>query len=236
MMKQLLFSITLLLIFLFHCPTTLAQSPAQAPAPPASTRSITKILKKAGKFSFLIRLLKSTQVDIRITTQLKRSKQGLTLFAPTDSAFSSLKAGVLNSLSDQQQDQLVLFHVIPVYLSTSQFPAVINPLRTLAGASSIDQFPLNVSTSGDQVSLSTGLVDTTLADTIYSDNQLIVYEVDKVLLPMSIFGTAPAPAPVAPPSKPEKEIPAENVKSSSFDSRGGIMLSIAVAVIAAFSL
>lgn len=64
MIKQSLFSLSLLLVFLFHCTTTSAQ-PAQAPAPAGPT-NITKILEKAGQFTILIRLLKSTKVGDQI--------------------------------------------------------------------------------------------------------------------------------------------------------------------------
>ncbi|KAK7830136.1 fasciclin-like arabinogalactan protein 11 [Quercus suber] len=55
-------------------------------------------------------------------------------------------------------------------------------------------------TAGNQVNISTGLVNTTLGGTVYSDNQLDIYQVEKVLLPLDIFNPkpkrkAPAPAP-----------------------------------------
>ncbi|KAK4370547.1 hypothetical protein RND71_010022 [Anisodus tanguticus] len=62
-------------------------------------------------------------------------------------------------------------------------------------------FPLNVTTSGNQVNVSTGIVDATVANTIYTDNELAVYQVDKVLQPLSIFAS-PAPA-TAPEPEPE---------------------------------
>ncbi|KAK9280604.1 hypothetical protein L1049_014299 [Liquidambar formosana] len=176
-----------------------------------------KILDKAGKFKILIRLLKSSQVGDRINTQVNKLKEGLTIFAPTDSAFSSLKAGILNSLSDRDQVELMLFHVLPTFLPTSQFQTVSNPLRTQAGDTSKDQFPLYVTTSGDKVNVSTGIVSATVADTVYSDNRLAVYQVDKVLLPVNIFKSAqlalapaPAAAATAADSTPDRESPASN--------------------------
>ncbi|KAI3822854.1 hypothetical protein L1987_10453 [Smallanthus sonchifolius] len=120
----------------------------------------------------------------------------MTVFAPTDNAFSSLKPGTLNSLSDQQKVALLQFHVVPNYLTTSQLQTVSNPLRTQAGDTASNKFPLNIISSGNQVNVSTGVVDTTVSNSIYTDGSLAVYQVDKVLLPMSLFGSsAPAPAP-----------------------------------------
>jgi len=177
---------------------TLTRTTAQAPAPaPAGPTNITAVLTKAGQFTTFIRLLETTQVGDQINTQLNNSNQGLTIFAPTDNAFSNLKPGMLNSLTDQQKVQLVQFHILPNFLSLSQFQTASNPLRTQAGDSNNGEFPLNVTTSGNQVNITTGVVNTTVSNSIYSDGQLAVYQVDQVLLPLEFFqSSAPAPAPV----------------------------------------
>ncbi|CAI9272977.1 unnamed protein product [Lactuca saligna] len=197
----LLISITLLFTTIT---TTIAQS-APPPGPPGPT-NITKILEKASQFTTLIRLFAITKVGDQINTQLNNSKQGMTVFAPTDNAFSSLSVGTLNSLSDQQKDELVQFHVIPTFISTSQFQTLSNPLRTQAGDSTSYNFPLNITTSGNQVNLTTGVVNATVANAIYTDGSLAVYQVDKVLLPMSLFGPQPpAAAPAPEPLKDKKK-------------------------------
>ncbi|KAL3336010.1 hypothetical protein AABB24_031974 [Solanum stoloniferum] len=201
MMSYFVFSLSLLAILLHSCTLTLGQNPASAPAPSGPT-NITKILEKAGQFTTFIRLLRTTQAGDQINTQLNNSKQGMTVFAPTDNAFSSLKAGTLNSLSSQQQVQLVQFHVLPSFISVSQFQTVSNPLRTQAGDTSPGDFPLNVTTSGNQVNVSTGIVDATVGNTIYTDGELAVYQVDKVLQPLSIFAS-PSPATAPAPATPE---------------------------------
>jgi uncharacterized surface protein with fasciclin (FAS1) repeats len=244
MNKQALFSISLVLIFLFHCTTTLAQ-PAAAPAPPGPT-NITKILEKAGQFTILIRLIKSTKVADQINQQLNDSNNGLTFFAPSDSAFSNLKAGTLNGLTDEQKVELIQFHILPNFLSLTNFQTVSNPVRTQAGDSRAGEFPLNVTTSGNQVNITTGLVNTTVGGTVYTDNQLAVYQVDSVLLPQNIFAPlppAPAPAPSGPKAKTKKKTADSPSGSSTTDSSGavghswhGILMSIGAAVIAALSL
>lgn len=206
------FTFFTLIIFL-HSATVSAQSPAAAPAPSAT--NVTAVLEKAGQFTTLIKLLKSTRMADQIDTQLSTSNQGITLFAPTDNAFSSLKSGTLNSISEQQKLALMQFHVLPNFYSVSQFQTVSNPLHTQAGNSNDGQFPLNVTTAGNQVNITTGVVNATVANTIFTDNQLAVYEVDQVLLPLNIFGPA-APAPA--PSAPKKSVKGADAPSGSSDT------------------
>ncbi|KAJ6300106.1 hypothetical protein OIU76_020992 [Salix suchowensis] len=238
MRKQLLSPFVPFLMFFFlYSSTSLAQTPSPAPSGPTN---ITAILEKAGQFTTLIRLMKSTQEADQINTQLNNSNQGLTVFAPTDNSFSSLKAGTLNSLSDQQKVQLVQFHILPSFLSMSNFQTVSNPLRTQAGNSADGEFPLNVTTSGNQVNITTGVNSATVANTIYTDGQLVVYQVDQVLLPLDLFGAAPAPAPA--PSKPEKDVPAKapagSKEDASVDASGASIatVSFGAVLIAAISL
>lgn len=171
-----------------------------------SSKNIVEILQKAGGFSSLLRLLKATQMDVRINSEIRKSDQGLTIFAPSDAAFSALQPGTLNTLSNEQQVQLVQFHVLTSYLSPSQFATATNPLHTQAGSSADGQFALNVTTDGGggHVNLTSGVVNATLADNVFSDGHLAVYHVDKVLLPQLIFAPAP-PAPAPAPEKPKKK-------------------------------
>ena len=121
-----------------------------------------------------------------------------------------------------------------------------NPLRTQAGDSSNGQFPLNVTTSGNQVNITTGVVDATVANTVYSDSQLAVYQVDKVLLPLQLFKKAVSPAP-APSDKPKNRVsgsdaPTKSTGDASVDSSDAMrsnhpaitVISFGVAVSAAF--
>ncbi|PON69274.1 FAS1 domain containing protein [Parasponia andersonii] len=217
----------LLLTTLFLLSTPISgQSPAKSPAP-GGPADVIAVLQKAGQFTTFIKLLKGTQVSDQINSQLGGSTQGITVFAPTDSAFSSLKTGTLNSLTSEQQLRLVQYHVLPQFYSLSQFQTVSNPLHTQAGNSDNGQYPLNVTTStGNQVNITTGVVNATVSNSVYTDGQLAVFQVDQVLLPLDIFGTAkaPAPAPVA-GSKPEKSVdqdsddaPAQSKRPTDDDS------------------
>jgi uncharacterized surface protein with fasciclin (FAS1) repeats len=179
-----------------------------APAPKAATTSsnITGVLAKGGQFNTFIRLLKSTGVASQIDNQVSNGGNGITVFAPTDNAFTSLPSGTLNSLSDQDKNALVQYHVVSTAIPMSQFDTVSNPLRTQAGSASPGEYPLNVTSEGQQVNITTGVVNATVANSLYSEDSLVVYQVDKVLLPEKLFGTAeaPAPAPLAPAKKKGK--------------------------------
>ncbi|WOL16283.1 fasciclin-like arabinogalactan protein 11 [Canna indica] len=220
---------------------TFAQS-AISPAP-AGPKNVTAILEKAGQFGTLIRLLRSTQVGDQINNQMNNSNSGLTIFAPTDNAFSSLPSGTLNSLSDQEKVALIQFHVLPSAIPISQFETVSNPVRTQAGDATNGRYPLNVTTSGSQVNITTGVVNTTIANTLFSDSQLVVYQVDKVLLPLQLFGPAPPPssAPAPEPAKPGKSKPAtiadgpSSPSSDSTDTSTAINLNWSTSGVMAFA-
>ncbi|XP_065868823.1 fasciclin-like arabinogalactan protein 12 [Euphorbia lathyris] len=257
MKQQSLSSISLLLLFL-HFTNSLAQlSPAAAPtqpppaapvkAPPAPPPAlppstvqvqpskgpldVVKILGKASHFSVFVRLLKATQVDSELFLQLNNTNNGATILAPTDGAFSGLKVGTLNSLSDGDKIELVKFHVVPEVISTTQFETVSNPRRTLAGAGK--RFALNVTTGNSMVNITTGLTNTTISGTVYADNRLAIYQIDNVLLPLDMFTpktAAPAPSPsslkAAPApekatnSSPATDTPVADPKGTSASSEG----------------
>ncbi|KAM4083723.1 hypothetical protein ACB094_08G077700 [Castanea mollissima] len=267
MAKQAFFSLSLLLVFLFQCTTTSGQPapapklPAVAPAGPATPGppDVAKILQKIGGFTILIRLLKSTGVSDQLRGQLNDSNIRFTLFAANDNAFANLKAGTLNSLNNEEKVRLVQFHILPTYYTLQNFQTVSNPLRTQAGDNKPGDYPLNVTSMGNQVNISTGLVNATVSGTLYSNFQLAIYQVDKVLLPLDLFvqkvpspapALAPAPAIIKPKPKPKKTpiaaspktsttTAAPTVVNSGADSLAthGILVPIGVAVfIAALSL
>ncbi|KAL5581230.1 hypothetical protein UlMin_013672 [Ulmus minor] len=240
--KMPIFTLLSILLLFFHSTTTSAQSsPAAAPAAPAPL-DVYKILTKASQFTVLIRLLKSTKVGDQINSQISNSNSELTFFAPTDSAFSSLKTGTLNQLSDQQKVQLIQFHLVPSFISMTNFQTLSNPVQTQA--SDTYEYPLNITTSGSQVNITTGIVNTTISNTVYSDNQLAIYQVDKVLQPLGIFAPKPlppAPAP-APPAKSKKKAEEESSPVDSANASGAFgfkvngVVSIGVVVVGAVFL
>ncbi|KAL1323685.1 hypothetical protein HN51_033951 [Arachis hypogaea] len=221
--------ITLQLLLIITFPyNTSGQSPASSPAAPVAISApapspsspptdIIRILKKAGGFTTLIRLLQTTQVSTQINSQLLNSNGGITLFAPNDNAFQGLKPGFLNSLNDQQKNELIQFHMLPSFVSVSNFDTLSNPVRTQAGADP-DRLALNVTSTGNQVNMTTGIVNATVGGTVYTDRQLAVYQVDKVLLPRDFFeAKPPAPAPAPLKAKGSKKKSAEGPADGAAD-------------------
>lgn len=126
------------------------------------------------------------------------------------------------------------FHVIPTFLPMSEFQTVSNPLLTLADGANDGKFPLNVSISGNNtVDLSTGIDNSTVEGTLYfsAGRQLVVYQVDRVLLPRKIFmpnppppAVAPALAPAAPVTVEQQDQPVTDSKPSSATVTGALGL------------
>ncbi|CAA2977095.1 Hypothetical predicted protein [Olea europaea subsp. europaea] len=198
-MAQMSFSLILLsltTILSLLIPALHAQS---APAPaPSGPINITGILEKAGQYTTFIRLLNQTQAGNQINNQLNNSNEGMTVFAPTDNAFLNLPAGTLNKLSAQQQVQLVQYHVLPKYHTIENLQTVSNPVRTQATGQDGGVFGLNFTGQGNQVNVSTGIVDVPIYNAVRKNFPLAVYQVDKVLLPVEFFqAKAPAPSPPA---------------------------------------
>ncbi|ESW04193.1 hypothetical protein PHAVU_011G074400 [Phaseolus vulgaris] len=210
---------------------SLPQSPTDS-TPDTAAVDIVGILRQAKSFNILIRLMKTTQLINQLNAQLLTTKSGgITLLAPDDSSFSELKPGFLNSLSDGQKLELLQFHVLSDYVSSSNFDTLTNPVRTLAGAKP-GKVELNVISYGGSVNISTGEVNTTITGIVYTDKHLAIYKVGKVLLPMDFFAVAkaptlaPEPSAKAPKADKEKSIspdPSDSSEISSTKENSGTM-------------
>ncbi|PON81557.1 FAS1 domain containing protein [Trema orientale] len=200
---------------LFFSLQTLAQAPAPSSEGPLN---FTGILLKGGQYTTFLRLLNDTQVGNQIVTQLNSSSEGLTVFAPTDNAFNNLKAGTLNSLSRQDQVNLILYHVLPKYYTLDDLLTVPNPVRT-----QYSNDGLNFTGQGRQVNVSSGVVETQINNALRQESPLAVYEVDSVLLPPTLFGVKPpasAPAPAKTPATSGDKTTPTAAGPSSDNSKG----------------
>lgn len=171
-----------------------------SPAPSPNDLNITALLEKAGCKIF-VQMITATGV---LQTYQDAVASGLTLLAPTDGAFSGTVMPKLKKLSSAQEVSLLEYHAVPAYNPVGTLKTTIAPISTLAtnGAS---KYALSVSSAGDTVILNTGLSKSTISSTILDDQPVVLYTISGVLLPMEIFGAAPAPAPAslsAPSSTP----------------------------------
>ncbi|XP_062232140.1 fasciclin-like arabinogalactan protein 12 [Phragmites australis] len=186
--------------------------PAAGPAADAADGSpptdVTKVLGKSGQYTKFLQLLHDTRVDDQIKAQLTDSYNGLTIFAPTDAAFASLKSGTLNDLSSQDQIQLVLYCVLPRFYSLSMLGTLNGKVNT-QGSGHTGPYKYSIKRAGNNVNVSTGVNSMLLGSPVSKDFPLAVYPVDKVPLPYELFGPkpptpAPAPAPAPTKSKTKK--------------------------------
>ncbi|KAJ7558407.1 hypothetical protein O6H91_04G037800 [Diphasiastrum complanatum] len=181
--------------------------------------NMTTTLVNAGKFHTLVDLLQSTGLVDALTQ--KETESGITLFAPTDDAFSALPAGDLATLTQAQISSILEYHVLPSYFTLTALESISSPsVQTLASGKS-GKSTLSISTSSDIVTLNTGVDTAQVLTTLIDQSPLLaVYVINAVLLPVEIFpatpGLSPLGAPalspaVSPPSPTTSPVPVEAV-------------------------
>uniref|UniRef100_A0A2P2JJ76 Uncharacterized protein MANES_S074300 n=1 Tax=Rhizophora mucronata TaxID=61149 RepID=A0A2P2JJ76_RHIMU len=221
-------------------PTT---TPSPAPAPAPAYVNLTHLLSVAGPFNTFLGYLESTKVIDTFQNQANNTEEGVTIFAPTNKAFSSLKNPSLSKLTQNQLKQLMLFHALSHYYSLADFKNLsrVGPVSTFAGAG---LFALNFTDISGNVHLDSGWSKTKISSSVDSTDPVAVYQVEKVLLPEAIFGTdiPPTVAPAPAPELPAADSPASDTTSkgrapegSSANSSNGINLSISGQLVLAVS-
>lgn len=169
-------------------------------APPA-TANLTDILTKALHFTTLLSLLESTGVGAALAT--RETGTGLVLFAPSDDAFAALPAGALAKLTAAEKVTLLQYHVLTAYAPLGSLEKLTNPVSTtLATPPASSSFTLNISALAANVGISTGLVNTSVTNTLYDNPPVAVFSIGAVLLPKEIFAPGPVGAPVPSASTP----------------------------------
>ncbi|XP_031389582.1 fasciclin-like arabinogalactan protein 7 [Punica granatum] len=174
-------------------------SPTPAPAPAPDFVNLTDLFSVAGPFHTFLSYLQSTKVIDTFQNQANDTEEGITIFVPKDSAFSSLKKPSLSNLTEDQLRSLCLFHAMPHYYTLADFKNLtdLSPVSTFGGG----QYGLNFTDDKGTIHLSSGLTNTKVSSSVHSTDPVAVYQIDKILLPEAIFGTdilvsdAPAPAP-----------------------------------------
>ncbi|GMH07155.1 hypothetical protein Nepgr_008995 [Nepenthes gracilis] len=204
-----------------HSPPISSPISSPAPAPAPAYVNLRKLLTVAGPFHTFLNYLESTKVIETFQNQANNTEEGVTIFAPQDSAFSSLKKSTLSNLTQDQLRSLFLFHGLSHFYSFSDFKNLsqLGPVATFAGG----QYSLNFTDNSGTIHLSSGWTNTKIISSVLATDPVAVYEVNKVLLPEAIYGTdipptpAPAPAP-APETVSAADSPAELTKSGKSPS------------------
>lgn len=211
--------VLLALPFLLEAQGTPAPAPAALPDPVG-------ILKNRGKYNTLLQLLTEKKLVGAIGDQLKTS-EGITIFAPTDSAFGKLPNGTYEKLPANVQTELLLLHVAPKFYTKETLSTASNRIRTLAPS-----YNLTVIRSNNQVNVSTGVVNVPV-DVLYDKSPLAIFSIESVLIPPQLAGgNAPAPSPTAGgPSTPGAPPPASG-SCRGRRTAWGVLLGAGVAFLA----
>ncbi|XP_021756231.1 fasciclin-like arabinogalactan protein 10 [Chenopodium quinoa] len=158
--------------------------------------NLTAVLDKAGCKTFAS-LISSSGVLKIFQNQMEK---GITIFAPTDEAFKAKGVPDLSKLSNAEVVSLLQFHALSSYSPVGTLKTTKGKLATLAPGGG--KYDLSPTTSGDTVTLHTGVDSSRVAGTLLDSTPVVVYSVDNVLLPVALFGESPAPAP-----SPESDSP-----------------------------
>lgn len=185
--------------------------PTSGMSPPQAGINLTQILINGHNFNVALSLL----VASGVITELENDDHGagITVFVPTDSAFSDLPENEnLQSLPADKKAIVLKFHVLNSYYTLGSLESITNPVNpTLAtelmGAGS---YTLNISRVNESiVTINSGLVLAVVTQTAFDQNPVSVFGVSKVLLPKELF-----PKPGQPVSTPATTTPPREVSLS----------------------
>ncbi|XVF71728.1 hypothetical protein PTKIN_Ptkin12aG0062900 [Pterospermum kingtungense] len=154
---------------------------AEAPTAEPSQLNLTEIMSKQGCKAFSD-LLKATGADAKFNENLDA---GLTVFCPTDPVVNGFMPKYKN-LTAPKKLSLLLYHGIPVYQSLQVLKANNGIMNTLA-TDGANKFDFTVQNSGEVVTLKTKVMTAKITGTLKDEEPLIVYKLDKVLLPTELF-------------------------------------------------
>lgn len=102
------------------------------------------------------------------------------------------------NLTAPQKASLLLFHGIPVYQSLQMLKSSNGVVNTLA-TDGANKYDFTVQNDGEEVTLKTKVVTAKITGTAKDEEPLVVYKINKVLLPRELFKAAPTPRPAPAP-------------------------------------
>lgn len=164
-----------------------AQTPAASPAPtptPAAPAAqvvpngdLVETLKASGQFTMLLKYTDATNL-----TGFLKARPNITLFAPTDAAFSAIPEAERNRLMSNigraDLQKLLIYHMVNARVPSSEFKDSVRSAPTMAGA------PVTLNGEGGKLMVN----DADIVQADVSTSNGVIQVIDKVLTP----GTAPA--------------------------------------------
>ncbi|KAK9727244.1 hypothetical protein RND81_05G268000 [Saponaria officinalis] len=157
--------------------------------PPPPGINITKALLDGHNFNVAASMLTASGVVSEF--EKAETGAGITIFAPTDLAFSNLPATVnLQALPADQKSLVLKFHVLLSYYPLGSLESIVNPVQPTLGTedNGAGSFTLNISRVNGSVAINTGLVQAVVTQTVFDQNPVAIFGVSNVLLPKEIFG------------------------------------------------
>ncbi|PWA97240.1 FASCICLIN-like arabinogalactan 1 [Artemisia annua] len=184
----------------------LPSAEAEAPTPEPAAVNITALMSLHGCKDFADALSASDAMK----TYADNVDGGLSVFCPLDDAFKGFLPKFKNLTIDGKQS-LLEYHAVPVYQSLSMLKSSNGVMNTLA-TDGAEKFDFTVQNDGQDVTIkSSKLVTAKIVGTLIDQQPLIIFTINKVLVPKELFKGAlsPAPAPA-----PEADAPAESPKAA----------------------
>ncbi|XP_047338114.1 fasciclin-like arabinogalactan protein 8 [Impatiens glandulifera] len=176
---------------------------------PSGATNITGLLE-AGGCKMFADLISSTGV---LKVFESAAKNGLTIFAPNDKAFTDPDVPDFTKLTNAEQVSLLQYHALANYMPYGSLKTMKDSINTLA-TSGVEKYSVTATTSGDEVTLhSDGKSKSRVAKTLRDEPPLVIFTIDSLLLPIELFGKAPSPAPGMEPVISPSPAPANKAPS-----------------------
>ncbi|KAG9151317.1 hypothetical protein Leryth_002866 [Lithospermum erythrorhizon] len=154
--------------------------------------NITKVLLDGHNFNVAASMLMASGVEVEF--EQDQGGAGITLFVPTDDAFSDLPGSVkFQSLPADEKADVLRFHVLHSYYPLGSLESIVNPVQPTLATEKIGagRFTLNISKINGSVAIDTGIIQASVTRTVFDQNPVAIFGVSRVLLPGEMFGKNP---------------------------------------------
>lgn len=162
---------------------------AEAPAAGPTDVNLTTLMTKQGCKNFAD-LLSAAGAEETFTSNVQT---GLTVFCPEDKVVEDFMPKYKN-LTKAKKLSLLYYHGVPIYHSLAMLKSSNGLVNTLATEGS-NKYDITVKNDGETVSLDTKVVTATITGTMYDEEPLALFKLDKVLQPRQLFKAAAAESP-----------------------------------------
>ncbi|KAI4366527.1 hypothetical protein MLD38_022396 [Melastoma candidum] len=171
----------------------LSSSDSSSFRPPPPGLNITRALTDGHNFNVAALMIAASGVVSDFESA--EGGAGLTLFIPTDSAFSELpSSSLIQSLPADRKAVILKYHALHSYYPLGSLESIVNPVQPTLATESMgaQSFTLNISRVNGSLSIDTGIVQASVTQTVFDENPVAIFGVSNVLLPREFFGKGAA--------------------------------------------